>query len=74
MTSNAADASPAPSACSSNKDMGVIGFATPLRHISSFMIFNKWEIKITVKNISSRQPNGLFKIKGRFRFECECAI
>jgi hypothetical protein len=54
MSWNTADASPAPGTSSCDKDMGIIGFTSPLREICRFVIFNKWEVKIAMKNVSSR--------------------
>jgi hypothetical protein len=68
MTSDTADASPAPSACSGNKDVGIIGFAAPLWDLCRLIIFNKWKIKVAMKNVSARQSNRLFEVKRRFCF------
>jgi hypothetical protein len=60
MTCNTADASPAPSTCSGDEDVGIIGFAAPLWDLCRFVIFNKWEIKIAMKNVSARQSDRRF--------------
>jgi hypothetical protein len=62
MTCNTADASPTSSTRSGDKDMWIIGFATPLWVFCHLIIFNKWEIKIAVKNVPARQANCCFKI------------
>jgi hypothetical protein len=60
MPGNTANTSPTPRACSCDQDVWIVSFTTPLRGISGFMIFNKWEIKISMKNVSARQSNRCF--------------
>jgi hypothetical protein len=62
MTRNTADASPTTCTRSRDKDVWIIGFATPLWGFCCLIIFNKWEIKIAVKNVPARQANCCFKI------------